>query len=486
MRSLAIAIALCVGLAPLCAAAQTEHESAEAAAVDGYKLHMKNGVKLFQDKNFEAAIVEFQAAYEASPKPSPLFNIALCEKALFDYPKAIGVLEQAVARHGAAMDEADKKAAIEAIDEMRALLAYVTVKITPPQATLRIDGDEKPPGAADRPIPLGPGTHTISAASEGYAIGEATITVASGETDKVVTLSLVPDKGYVTITTHDAAMAIAVDGKPMGYGQWAGLLPPGSHIVQMYKSDSPTVSRQILVVAGKAQEVGPDLGGVAITAPAPALPPRLPDVPKAPVTEPPAAPVRGFFALATGSLLGPVSHPTGFPGATANSGAAGGVRVGYRVNRAAAFNATFEYGNVVVRASDVSDDSDYSLSSTRFGLDLRLMTPGKTVRFVGTVGGGAVSTDLTFDLTSRLATLCDGAVSGCDFPRLEKCEGDGCSGLDPYFQSEVGIELEFGGVLLGAALQSYFQATKGIDESPYDNDALVFLGGGLRVGYGAW
>ena len=68
-----------VGLVPREALAQT----------DPYKQHMENGVKLYNDRNYEAALSEFRAAYDAKPKASPLVNIALGHKALFNYPKAI-------------------------------------------------------------------------------------------------------------------------------------------------------------------------------------------------------------------------------------------------------------------------------------------------------------------------------------------------------------------------------------------------------------
>src|SRR5690349_18824054 len=96
------AIAIVCVLAPAVAAAQTDAEAA-------YKQHMKNGVKLYQDANYRSAIAEFEAAYAAQAKPSPLINIALCEKALFHYPRAIEALERALSKHEAQLTPADKK-----------------------------------------------------------------------------------------------------------------------------------------------------------------------------------------------------------------------------------------------------------------------------------------------------------------------------------------------------------------------------------------
>src|ERR1044072_2699300 len=90
---------------PSFARAEPPAEAATAdPATEAYKQHMSNGVKLFQDKNYAAAITEFQAAYDAKPKASPLINIALCHKGMYQYPKAVASLRAALEKHGDAMD----------------------------------------------------------------------------------------------------------------------------------------------------------------------------------------------------------------------------------------------------------------------------------------------------------------------------------------------------------------------------------------------
>src|SRR5262249_19601034 len=156
------------------------------ADVTGYKQHMENGVKLYQDKNYEAAIVEFEAAYALKKKPGPLLNIALCYKGLLNYPKAIRVLETALAQHADMMDASDQKAARDAITEMKGLLGFVSVEVYPSHTTLLVDGEALPAGATSSPIALGPGTHKIVARAEGYASGEEQVTIVSGEKAKPI------------------------------------------------------------------------------------------------------------------------------------------------------------------------------------------------------------------------------------------------------------------------------------------------------------
>jgi hypothetical protein len=454
---------------------------------------MDAGVKLYQDKSYKAAVSEFELAYKERPKANPLLNIALCQRELSNFPKAIAALERALANHPDTMDETDKQAAAAAVTEMRAKLAHVTVDISPPHATLVVDGEDQPKGPPSRSVPLGPGTHTLAATAEGYAKAEQTLTVSSGETGKTIRLALVPDKAFLTIKAQDDKTAIAIDGEFKAHGRWSGLLPPGPHLVQMYRPGIPTENIQVTLTAGKTQEIHRAPAAARPPADGPDLPPK-PPVPPAPVKKPaPEPPVRGAFAMVTGSLLAPVSHPRAFQDPTLYTGGAGGLRVGYRVNVAASFDGMFEYENVET-PSGSDPQSSYTLESFRIGPTLRLMTPGKKVRFVGTIGFGATYDRISFKLSPEVRKVIAG-TAGTD-PGLaawtscrDRCENG--SGLDPYVLGELGIEFNVGRVLIGGALQGYFQSTRGIETDSAvdvyeDPDPLFQLGGGLRVGYALW
>lgn len=450
------------------------------AQPDAYKQHMKNGVKLYQDGNFAAALVEFDAAYRADPKASPLVNVALCHKGLFNYPKAIAALDQALSRHAETMNAEDKKAAEDAIVEMRSLLAFVTVTVKPAAATLVVDGEDQPAGTANKPVPLGPGTHRIGARLGGYAGTEQTVTVASGDKGKPVTLTLVPNQGFLTVRGDDAKTRIFINQKDMGVGVWSGLLDPGTHTVQLVKPGARPYEVHVLIAAGKAQEVRRGFGGMPIGAPAPPMPVEPPPpVPKK-KPEPEAPPQRGFFVLAMGSLLLPTNslvNPVNLSeklDTDYESGGAVGLRAGYRVNTPASFDLMFEYGNISDDIQTNVHTIGYSLSSARLGLNLRLMTPGEKVRLVGSIGGGMVIGDLSVvDKTAG----------------TERSDVCGCTGIDGFLLGEIGIELDFGGVLLGLAFRNQFQSSKGMNHEgyqPYDNNPVIFVGGGLSMGYGTW
>jgi hypothetical protein len=485
----ALALATALVLAPAPALAQ----------VDAYKQHMDNGIKLYQDNNYLAAIVEFQAAYQIKPKASPLVNIALCHKARFNYPKAIEALETALQKHSDTMDAADKQAAEGAVRDMRALLAYVEVKVSPPGATLVVDDEELPAGAAAKPVPLGPGTHRIGARAEGFAYAEQSVTLASGEKN-AVKLSLVADKGWVTVQAPSPRMSIAIDQRAVGTGQWAGMVSPGPHLVQVYGPGGRPFTAQIFVTAGKPLNVRSNgsSGQVPIlTAPPP---PALPPPKKEPPPPPPTR--RGYYGFVLGSLLWPVTHPPSFPPPDKrNFGAEYGLRLGYQVNTYAGFDFMYQHSSITTWGSKETKEnysaSFYQVTSDRLAIGLRLLTSGKTLRLAGAIGGGPIFDGFTFFLKPSAVAECTIRSEKSPPCPLVDQDWDATStksstfkttAINAFLYVEGGIEIDLDHVLINLTWESQFQATGGIVNGAgiYDSQPLIRTGPALRVGYRFW
>lgn len=445
------------------------------AQPDTYKPHMENGVKLFNDKNYPAAIAEFQAAYEARPNPNPLLNIALCEKALFAYPQAIAVLENALQKHGAVMSASDRQAAEDAIKEMRALLGVVVVKVTPPDAALILDG-EALPASADRTLKLGPGTHKIGARAEGFTSGEIRVIVTSGQTQEV-TLQLVADKAQVTVTTPDPRMTIIVDQRVVGTGTWSGLMSPGPHLVQMSGPGAPPYDTQIVVVAGKPLDVKVGSG-----------------TPVPPKKEEPAM-RRGLYVLGTGSILFSLTHPPAWQNPTTDFGAAYGLRVGFQVNDVAGFDLSYEHSSVSTGSIQPNDESGfvgYRILADRVAASLRLISPGKMWRFVGSLGGGFVVDGVKFGPLAYKACA-PPAGTTCPFQK----DAEGTLGVDAFALFEAGVELDVDRVLIDLGIAAQFQSTGNLNTTVTTADSkeivglygarpIINIGPALRVGYRFW
>lgn len=474
--ALSPSLALAQPAAPQSSAAPPALPPAPDPAADSYRQHMDVGISLYEQKNYVAAIAEFEEAYKAKPKASPLLNIALCHKAMFAYPKAIRALETALSKHSDTMDENDRKAANTEIEEMRALLSYVTFKVTPGDFAVQVDGESYPEASQGKPVALSPGPHVVRVSAEGYAPEEQRVSLASGQ--RTLEYALRPNMGFVNIKAASPKYAIAVDQKALDYGQWSGLLAPGPHVIEMYVPGStiPPYRVRLDVEVGKTYEVSPGKGGVPLLGSGVTTPPPLPPPPK-----PPSPPIRGPFFLATVSVFAPTEQPAAFAGEKMSPGVTAGIRGGYRVNTPVSFDAMFDYSNVQV-SKDVDQTVSYNLEMVRAGLNMRLQTPGKTARFYGNFGGGLVWESLEFNYEGALG------LATCLTPRDTPAVTPSCTnveGADGYFLIEGGLQLTLGGVLVDAAVGTYLQSTRGFGKGTY-KDWLPVFEAGLRVGYGFW
>ena len=451
---------------------------AAGAQADPYKQHMDNGVKLFEDHNYAAAVAEFQAAYEIKPGPSPLLDIALCDKQMFRYPQAIAVLEQALARHGATMSDRDKKDSDDAIRQMRALLGTVTLTVTPADARVLVDDEELPAGAAGKPIPLGPGEHKIAARADGYGPAEQRVTVVSGR-DQPVSLALAAEKGTVHIEAPDKRMTITVDEIPVGHeGVFTGMIPPGVHVVRMFGPEGPPYAVQIQVVAGETLVLKKGVGGVPL--------PTVKD----------EGTVRGFYILGIGSMLFGVPFPPFFPQPSVDYGAGYGVRAGFQVNKVAGFEVTYEHSSIFTYTS--LEDSSYSrIVSNRLAVGLRLISEGKMLRFVGSFGGGFVDDQLLFNLGPKTLTACANAAKTTMCPLLSANGDNNHVGIDAFALAEVGLEIDIDHVLLDFGVEAQLQSTGNLtvvnnatgatgETSIYGSKPLANVGPAIRIGYRFW
>jgi hypothetical protein len=445
---------------------------------DTYKQHMENGVKLYADKNFSAAIAEFQAAYDLKPNPSPLVNIALCDKELFQYPQAIAALGKAVATYGDAMGADDKKAAEDAIREMRALLGRVRIQVAPSNAKVTVDGDEV--ASVAEPVLVGPGKHQVTARADGYAGAEQSVMVASGR-EQVVSFTLVAEKGAVTVEAPDPRMTISVDDEPRGQGRWSGMLSPGQHIVRMYGAEGPSYGSTILVAPGVPLFVNKDQGGVPLAQPRPEAPKR-----------------RGFYVLGVGSILFAATHPPDFPGAAGGNaiskpdyGAGYGLRAGFQVNDVAGFDITYEHSSIFTYAAHAAMSSDlayYRIVANRVAADIRLISAGQSFRFVGTFGGGITDDQIFFSIP-----MCN-SLTMPNSQQNPPCYLYGPSpnhvGVDAFALAEVGIEIDIDHVLLDFGVEGQLQSTGNLEaygnRGVFGSLPLINVGPALRIGYRFW
>src|SRR3954465_9847176 len=87
---------LSLGLAPVCAHAETP----TAASVEEARQHYKRGVDLYGEANYTAALIEFRRAYEIAPNFSVLYNIGQIHYQLHDYADSLRTFQAYLSEGG--------------------------------------------------------------------------------------------------------------------------------------------------------------------------------------------------------------------------------------------------------------------------------------------------------------------------------------------------------------------------------------------------
>jgi hypothetical protein len=221
-------------------------------------LHFQQGVALYQEHNYDAAMAEFQGAYGASGEPIVLYNLGLTFKALFRYGDAVDALERYLSEsqaRGQALSAERRAEVAKNIAEMKSLLADVTIVVRPAEALVRVDGRPVTMGI-EGIVKLGAGTHTVEASATDYASDHRDLTVVAG-TPQMVSLTLVaiPHTGHVVITAAQIGARVSLDGRDQGPAPVEVELPAGGHQMEVTAPGYLTERSELAVAAGQSRTV---------------------------------------------------------------------------------------------------------------------------------------------------------------------------------------------------------------------------------------
>lgn len=106
-------------------------------------MRFHRGTELFNVRNFEGALAEFQRSYELSGMPGLLYNLARTYQALGRYPEAARSIERYL--HEESSLPPERRAEVEQmLAETRSFIARIDLRIEPADARVAVtlDGDQ--------------------------------------------------------------------------------------------------------------------------------------------------------------------------------------------------------------------------------------------------------------------------------------------------------------------------------------------------------
>ncbi len=228
-RGLASILAACVVLAhaPSWAADEPASDKDEA------RTRFERGIGLYRQKQLDAALAEFLLSRKLYPTRAASFNTARVYKELARYDEALETLET-IPKQFPDLTAQDRDELDRELREVKGHIGFVTVTPSEPDATIIIDGRERP-GAAKKPVALSAGTHVVRVHKDGFVPFESRVEIAVQATVPVpAKLGALTRGGRLAVSEdRGGTLEVVVDGVAVGKTPWEGTVPVGAHAVML-------------------------------------------------------------------------------------------------------------------------------------------------------------------------------------------------------------------------------------------------------------
>lgn len=173
------------------AAAPAAAPPADADPVERARLHYERGLQLFNEENYDAALFEFDRAYELAPSYKILYNMGRIQRQQNNYAAALRSYARYL-REGGAGVPADRRTEVEReIAVLQPRVAAVTVKVNVdgadvyaddiPVCTATIESACVGKSPLSTPIIVNGGRHKITATKKGYAPATSLVSVVGSD-----------------------------------------------------------------------------------------------------------------------------------------------------------------------------------------------------------------------------------------------------------------------------------------------------------------
>jgi hypothetical protein len=193
-RCAAVVATLALAAAPMRASADPSPSAEPGAAVAQARQHFSRGVRLYEEDDFRAALIEFERAYELAPNWAVLYNVGQSHYQLRDYVRALSTLERYV-REGGNQIAKDRRAQVEReVEELRGRVARVTVTSNVAGTEIAIDDARVDRTPLRRPVLVGAGRHKVTGSRGGYVAATRIVDIAGGD-DVDIALDLMEERG---------------------------------------------------------------------------------------------------------------------------------------------------------------------------------------------------------------------------------------------------------------------------------------------------
>jgi tetratricopeptide (TPR) repeat protein len=223
LSRIALAMVLAAVSSPAVARAQTEEgggaAGGESLEVVQARKHFSQGLKLYKDGDFDAALVQFERAYAVKPNYKVLYNIAQSYFELRQYVEARDSLLRYLKDGGDAID-AERRSSVENdLTELQRRISHLTLVVNVAGAAVYIDGKKVGTTPLQSAVDVSEGQRTIAIESADRGSKQRVVRVAGGE-EHIIEISFEEQAKALTrgATRSDQPHAPRASG--LGAGFW--------------------------------------------------------------------------------------------------------------------------------------------------------------------------------------------------------------------------------------------------------------------------
>ncbi|HYQ16067.1 MAG TPA: tetratricopeptide repeat protein, partial [Polyangiaceae bacterium] len=156
-------------------------EAAETSDVDRARTHFSQGLKLYKDGDFDAALVQFERAYAIKANFKVLYNIAQSYFELHQYVEARDALARYL-KDGEGNIEPERKTAVENdLSDLQRRIAHLKLTVNVQGATVYVDGKRVGVTPLPAAIDVNEGQRTLSIEAADRGSKQRVVRVAGGE-----------------------------------------------------------------------------------------------------------------------------------------------------------------------------------------------------------------------------------------------------------------------------------------------------------------
>lgn len=219
-------------------------------------LHFQRGYELSQTGDFEQAAQHFEAAYALEPAATVLYNLGQAHSASGHPVEALGAFRKCLQSAESDLDGPLRERVLDAMRVAEGRVGRLRVRVSPPSATLLLDGHPLSRAVSSDALEVKAGPHVIASKLEGFEAQLRIVDVAPKRHTNV-TVELKPQllPGLLVLTCPLPDMEVSIDGasktrrtplaEPVA-------LAAGQHIVRLSRPGYLDETHHVEVEAGAA------------------------------------------------------------------------------------------------------------------------------------------------------------------------------------------------------------------------------------------